>query len=232
MNTASLLLVHGAWHGPWCWESVEAALSRSGVRSATVALPSVGPDPKALGGLVDDIRAVEDAAAALPGPTVVVGHSYGGIVVSGARFPDAVRRLVFLGAFMPEAGRSLVSYLPPGPLPPFVQPREDGCSQVDMAVADAAFYADCDAPTREWARSRLALHSTAAIVTPAPRASWREIPSTYIVLTQDQIIPVPAQRQMASQAADRIDLDSSHSPMLSRPAALAQLLAGLAGSPP
>lgn len=231
MSIATLLLVHGAWHGPWCWQPVQDALARRGRKSATVALPSVGREPGRLGGLLEDIQALQDAAAALAGPTVIVGHSYGGIVVGGAVLPSQVRRLAFLGAFMPDAGRSLVSYLPPGPLPAFVQPRDDGCSEVNLEVADAAFYADCDPATRAQAKAQLALHSTAAIVTPAPRASWRECPSTYIVLTQDQIIPVAAQRQMASQASESVDFDSSHSPMLSKPAELAEVLAALATRP-
>jgi pimeloyl-ACP methyl ester carboxylesterase len=194
----------------------------------TVALPSVGVDPKSLGGLIEDVQAVQVAASSIGGPTLVLGHSYGGMVIGSATFPASVRRLVFLGAFMPEAGRSLVSYLPPGPLPPFVKARDDGCSEVAMEVADACFYADCDAATRQRAKDRLALHSTAAITTPAPTCTWQERPSTYIVLTQDRVIPVAAQQQMAAQANDQVEFESSHSPMLSRPDELAELLAKLA----
>lgn len=228
MSDMTLLLVHGAWHGPWFWQPVQIALADLGLGSATLALPSMGLEPARLGGLFEDIDAVQAAVAKLPGQILIVAHSYGGMVVSGAHLPRRVRGLVYLGAFMPEVKRSLVSYLPEGPLPAFVKSRDDACSELNLDVVDAMFYADCTPALREQAKAQLTLHSTAAITTPVPRASWREFPSTYIVLTQDQVIPVAAQRQMAVQASASLDFDSSHSPMWSRPAQLAAVLAELA----
>src|SRR5689334_3445238 len=115
-ETPSLLLVHGSWHGPWCWEKLTPELDTRGIPWRTVALPCVGDDPKRLGGVAEDARSIEAAAAAIPGDVVVLAHSYGGIPTTEARFGTNVKRLIYLGAFMPDAGQSLADLLPPGPL--------------------------------------------------------------------------------------------------------------------
>jgi pimeloyl-ACP methyl ester carboxylesterase len=223
----TLLLVHGSWHGPWCWAGVEAALARRGVPTRTVQLPSVGDDPATLGGLAGDCETVAVAAAAIGGDVVVVGHSYGGLAITGARYGTNVRRLIYLCAFMPEEGRSLVSYLPPGPLPPFVDAREDH-QDVVREVAAQFFYPDCPEAVAAAAIAQLRPQSAAAITEGAPRCAWKELPSTYICLTEDRIIPIEAQRMFAAQASATIDMVGSHSPMLSKPDELAGVLAGIA----
>jgi pimeloyl-ACP methyl ester carboxylesterase len=220
----AILLVHGSWHGPWCWDRLVPELARRGVIALTVALPSVGNDPSRLGGLQDDARAVTAAAAANPGPLVVLGHSYGGAAVSAAVFGPNVRRLVFLGAFMPDSGRAFTSYLPEGPLPPYVGLRDDGTSAVPAGQAAPCFYADCDAATTAWAEERLRPQSQAILGAVTPAAAWRSIASTYVVLTEDRAIPPDLQRLFAGQADAVTDFVSSHSPFLSRPGELADLL--------
>lgn len=227
MNQPTLLLVHGAWHGPWCWEKLTPELDRRGIPWRTVALPSVGNDPKALGGVAEDARAIEAAAAAITRDVVVLAHSYGGIPTTEARLGANVRHLVYLGAFMPDAGRSLVSLLPPGPLPPFVLDNGDGTTGVAPEHAVATFYADVDPVTAEWAVKQLRPHNGVCNVTPVTHASWRDVPSTYILLTQDFACPTIVQRQTCHQAGAVIEMDGSHSPFLAQPAALAEILVGV-----
>jgi pimeloyl-ACP methyl ester carboxylesterase len=224
----TLLLVHGAWHGPWYWEATIAALHEYGLAATTVALPSCGVDPATLGGLVEDIAAVEEAAATIDGDAVVVGHSYGGMVVTGASFGGNVRRLVYVAAFMPAEGRSLVSHFPPDALPPFVDILPDGSVGFVQGYARNALYGDLDTAAAEAATRRLVLHSAAAITTPVQTCAWRSIPSTYIVCTEDRIIPPAVQHEMAANARETRILAASHSPMLSRPSDLAALLAEVA----
>jgi pimeloyl-ACP methyl ester carboxylesterase len=194
----------------------------------TVALPSCAPDPGPRGDLDDDARAIVSAAAAIDGPVVVVGHSYGGVALSHAAHPDNVTALIYLGAFMPDSGRSLVSYLPPGALPEYVTDRGDGTLMVNRAVMGRDLYGDCDAATQAWALERVVPQNAAVTVTPVGSAAWRRLPSSYIVLTEDLAVPTPLQRVFATQAATVRELPGSHSPFAARPAALADLLADLA----
>ena len=183
-----------------------------------------------MGGLAEDIAAVEAAVAKISGDAVVVGHSYGGMVITGASYGANVRTLVYLAAFMPVEGASLVSHFPPDALPPFVDRRPDGSVGFVRNFARVALYGDLDAAAADAATDRLVLHSVAAIATPVSRCAWRSTPSTYIVCSEDRIIPPEVQRGMAANAAEMRTLSASHSPMLSRPDELAALLADIAGT--
>lgn len=222
--TTTFLLVHGSWHGPWCFRHLIDALVARGQRAVTVALPSVGHEGPPLGGLVEDGEAVARAATALDGRVVVVGHSYGGAAITQAEFGDSVARLVYLAAFMPDSGRTYTSYLPPGPLPPYVQMRDDGTFVVPDGQARPHFYHDVPDERAAWAEARLRPQSQAVLGTPIRQAAWRAIPSTYILTLDDRALPPDFQRQFLSQATDTRKLPGSHSPMLARPEALADLL--------
>jgi pimeloyl-ACP methyl ester carboxylesterase len=220
----TLLLVHGSWHGPWCWEMLVPELDSLGLTSTTVALRSCGSDPAALGTLADDATVVEAAVADIPGDVVVVGHSYGGVAITEARFDSRVRHLVYLGAFMPDAGQSLFDVGPPGWIPPFMREHADGSTTVDPAMAIDSLYADCDPSTARRAAARLTRHKSVNNVTPTTRASWRDKTSTYVVLTDDRAWPTAGQRKLAKQATEQREMPTSHSPFLSRPTELAALL--------
>lgn len=231
MNTPThFLLVHGSWHGPWCWERLQPELEDRGHRVTLVDLPSVGTEVSALGDFEADTEAVNAAAAQLSDPAIVVGHSYGGAVISNAEYPAAVRRLVFLGAFMPDAGHAFTSYLPPGPLPPYVGLGDDGSSTVPDGQAKPAFYADCPDSVVDWAVARLRPQSQAVLGGVNTHAAWRSIPSTYVLLTEDQAIPPDLQKMFAAQATETIEFEASHSPFLSKPEQLADLLDSVAGA--
>jgi pimeloyl-ACP methyl ester carboxylesterase len=200
-------------------------LARAGLNSATVALPSVGRDPKSLGGMMDDAKAIEDAVASIAGDVMVVAHSYGGVPATQARYEPRVRHLFYIGAFMPDLGQSLVTLLPPGPLPPFVIANEDGTTAVNLDVVTEAFYPDVPPEIAAWATARLALHNVAAITTPVTRCAWREIESSYLLLADDQPCPTPVQRNLVTQATHRYEMSGGHFPFLSRPAEVAAVLA-------
>lgn len=230
IETPTLLLVHGAWHGPWCWEKLTPELDRLGFRWATVALPSIEGHAPVLGGVAEDAATIEAAARGIAGDVVVVAHSYGGVPTTEAKLPANVKHLVYLGAFMPDVGGSLVSLLPPGPLPPFVVGNPDGTTSVHPDHAVATFYADVDPATAAWAMTKLRHHNGVCNVTPVTRASWREIGSTYIQLTEDFACPTPIQPGLAKQATDSRTLHGSHSPFLAQPKALAEMLAEIVAS--
>lgn len=221
-----IVLVHGAWHGPWCWQPVKERLLARGRQVHTVALPSCGRDPDRLGGLMDDARALEQVMSTLDQPALLCGHSYGGMVLSAARLsPGQVHRLVYLCAFVPQPGLPLVAHFPA--LPPYVDLRPDGTIAFRTELAREVFYGDCSEDVAAWATERLVLHSQAAVTTPIAEPAWTRLPYTYLLCTQDQTIPPEMQRVFAKDAARVIELETSHSPMLSQPDMLAGLLAEL-----
>jgi pimeloyl-ACP methyl ester carboxylesterase len=221
--TATLLLVHGAWHGPWCWNPLLGHLDGLDVR--TVDLPSVGDDPAALGDLRADAEAVRAALAAIDGPTVVVGHSYAGAVITEAVTPeDDVAHLVYLCAFLLDEGESLLGAVG-GTAPPWWDVRDD---VVAAKTPEEIFYNGCPPDLTADAVGRLGLHSGAAFEQALTQAAWRSVPSTYVVCEDDHAIPLFAQEAMAQRAGSVLRMPAGHSPFLSHPAELAATLRGIA----
>jgi pimeloyl-ACP methyl ester carboxylesterase len=214
-----VVLIHGAWHGAWCWKTVVDELDRLGISSVAPDLP--------LTGLADDAataRAAIDAAG--PG-AIVVGHSYGGIVISeAAAGADSVGRLVYLAAFMTTPDEDELSILNAhgSPIGSALVVGAHG-TEVDPARAPALFYGDCDAPAAAAAVAQLRPMRGGGRLTGEP--AWRTISSTYVVCTADAVLPVAAQREMARRADAVVEWPTDHSPFLTRPADLAALLASL-----
>jgi pimeloyl-ACP methyl ester carboxylesterase len=223
----TIVPVHGAWHGSWCWQRVLPLLEERGVAVRTVDLPSVGAAPGAGTDLTADAAAVEKVIAALAGPVLLCGHSYGGMVISRVE-ARSVARLVYLCAFMPLEGQSLFS-AGGGKPAPWVQMLEGGLMQPDPARTGELFYGDCDPEMREWAKRMVRVQSSAVIMEPLAHPAWRRVPSTYVVCTKDMAIPADMQRDVfAVRANEVIELQASHSPFLSQPSAVADLLAARA----
>lgn len=223
LHIATIVLVHGAWHGSWCWQRVTPLLEKQGIAVRTVDLPSVGAGPGAGTDLSADAAVVEALIEGITGPVVLCGHSYGGMVVSRVA-AERVTRLIYLCAFMPLEGESLVS-IGGGRHAPWIRTLDGGLTLPDPAQTQAVFYSDCDAQTVEWARSQIKPQSGAPFVEPVPRPAWRNIPSTYVVCANDMALPAEVQRNVfAPRATETIELQASHSPFLSQPAALADLL--------
>jgi pimeloyl-ACP methyl ester carboxylesterase len=217
----TLVLVHGAWHDEWCWEELTESLRDTETR--TVSLPSSGDDPSALGDMRADADTVRAVIASVDGPVVVCAHSYGGLPVTEvAGEVGDVRRLVYLCAFQLDAGESLLGAAG-GEGPEWWEVHE-ARGYIKALRPREIFYGDLDAEAAAAAIARLGYQSLQSVSQPLTMAAWRTIPSTYVVTERDAAIPVPAQEAMAQRAHQIRRLDTSHSPFLSQPALLAELL--------
>jgi pimeloyl-ACP methyl ester carboxylesterase len=227
-RSATIVLVHGAWHGAWAWESVAAALGADGFDVRTVDLPSSGPDSSALGDLRDDVRAVREAVEAVDGPVVLVAHSYGGAPVTEAAAGLAdVAHIVYLTAFMLDAGESLFG-LVGGRAPDWWIDNGDG--SLGVAGPEEIFYNDCSPEVAAASVARLHPQSRASAEQPVEAVAWRDVPTTYVVCERDNAIPVPAQEMLSQRAGTVRRLDASHSPFLSRPDEVVAIIREAAGA--
>lgn len=229
---APVLLVHGAWHGAWCWERVVAPLETRGIATHTVDLPSCGPQPGGRMTFADDATTVSRALDEIGTPAVVVGHSYGGMVITeGAADHANVRHLVYLAAFMPDIGEQTLTLLTGAPEPnpalfAAIRNDADGWATVDPAVVHELFYGDCDPGDAALAAAQLRpMRGGNDTIT---SVAWKAAPSTYVVAAQDRVIPPSLQRLMAKRATSVVEWETSHSPFWSRPELLADLLERLA----
>jgi pimeloyl-ACP methyl ester carboxylesterase len=220
---STVVLVHGAWHGAWCWDEVVSRLSADGLDVVTIELPSVTSG----GDLYDDARAVRQVLDDTPGDQVLVGHSYGGIVVTeAAAGADGVRHLVYLTAFMLDEGQALADVA--GRTPPAWQiPDPDGRT-LSVEGAQGVFYNTCTPQIADAAAARLRPQTIASFVQPVRSVGWRDLPSTYVICELDNAIPVPAQEAMAAHADTTHRLRSDHSPFLTDPDAVADLIRAVA----
>ena len=213
-----LVLVHGAWHGAWCWDAVVKELSERGVPAVAVELP--------LSGFGDDVAAVRRAIQEAGDEVVVCAHSYGGMVVStAAQGLPGVRHLVFLAAFQTDEGEDMATLLmrEPSALTTAMVIGPDGV-MVDPARVHEVFCADSAPSVAENVTARLRPMPLIdpGIMTGTP--AWKEVPSTFVVCTRDNAISPATQRFMAARAGQVVEWDTDHSPFLTRPADLAKLL--------
>jgi pimeloyl-ACP methyl ester carboxylesterase len=218
MTTA--VFVHGAWHDAWCWEFVRARLDEAGVASVAVDLPMTTLDA--------DAAVVRHALRSLDDDAVVIGHSWGGSPVTlGASGEGNVRHLIYLCAFMIEAG-----------IPVTDPATRRGTSRAELLetvddkmlinpdlVADA-FYNDVSPELAAKAIARLRpFYLTGFLpLDTSAKAAWKTVPTTYVVCTQDKAIHPDDQRDMAKNASEIVEIDTSHSPFLSRPDLVADLV--------
>ena len=221
----TVVLVHGAWHGAWCWELVTPRLDAAGVASVAVDLPSVS---SADATLHDDAACVRTALDAIDGGAVLVGHSYGGAVISEAGVHPAVDHLVYLTAFALERGESaqensLTGGNEPSELGPAIRVGEK-VFEINPEPGIAAFFHDCPDDVAQSAAARLRPQSRVALGGTVNAAAWREKPATYVVCTEDRALPVALQRSNAARVGESVDWATSHSPFLSRPDLVAGLL--------
>ena len=189
-------------------------------------MPSVGDDPAALGGLHDDAAHLRSVLDETDDDVVLVSHSSGGLAASEVADHPAVRRSVYVAAFLVPQGMSLMEMLADAPPMDWQVPREDGAIEItdDIDVAHQGIAHDI--PRQEFAtyHPRYGLQSMAALGTPVSAAPHPHTP-VYVVCDDDRIVPVPAQVQMAGSIGAAVEhLPSSHCPMLSMPAELATIL--------
>lgn len=216
----NIVLVHGGFVDGSGWQGVYDDLAGDGFRVRIVQNPTLSLD--------GDVAATRQVLDAVDGPAVLVGHSYGGVVVSEAGTHPNVAALAYIAAFAPDKGESvstLIADPPPGaPVPPILPPRDGflyldrdkfhGAFAADVPEQLAAFMADGQVP---WGVDALA----GAVTEPA----WRHKPSWYLVATEDRMIPPPAQRSMAQRAGSSVvEAIGSHAIYVSQPAAVADLI--------
>jgi pimeloyl-ACP methyl ester carboxylesterase len=223
----TVVLVHGAWTGPWAWGEVRRYLDLAGIASAAVSLPSVGEDTCKLGGLADDVAAVSAVLDELSGPFVLVGHSYSGVPVTEvAAAREDVTHVVYTTAIAIPVGRSLLDAI--GGQPPewwiFAEDRESIVPDNPGAV----LYGECAPAVANGAMARLRPHSARSVREPLLAAAYGEKPATYVICERDAALPADVQEGIAALAqATTVSLDADHHPMLSRPAELALILSGV-----
>lgn len=223
-------LVHGGWHGPWCFERLAPELEARGHRVVAIDLPC--DDPTATFVTYADV--VVEALEAEAGEVVLVGHSLAGYTIPLVAARRPVHRLVYLCSLIPIPGCSFVEQLgiEPDMLLPEYQaglskPDADGSRRwIDEGVARQIFYADCDEGDAHAAYERLRPQSQRPYVDTWPLDAFPSTPRTYIVCNDDRIVNPGWARQVAHNRLDAelVELPGSHSPFLSRPSELAAIL--------
>jgi pimeloyl-ACP methyl ester carboxylesterase len=238
---ATFLLVHGAWHGAWCWEKIEPLLREAGHKTVAPDLLGMGKDPTPLSEVSVEAWAeqVAELARLQVEPPILVGHSRAGIVVSRAAelAPGAIACLVYLAAFLPTPGVSLAELMrriPPRPESEgSLQLSEDGSlSSIAPDAVRRIFYNDTPDPLVARAAQLSGPEPMASFTSPA-RTSWErwgKIPRYYIECTKDRAIAPRLQEIMYSEAPCRrvFSLSSDHSPFYSAPGELAACLLDVA----
>jgi pimeloyl-ACP methyl ester carboxylesterase len=202
------------------WEGVYQRLRQDGYRVSIVQHPTIS--------LADDVAATTRMVRAQNGPVVLVGHSYGGVVITEAGTDPQVAGLVYIAGFAPDRGESVATLIkdpPPGaPVPPILPPQ-DGYLLVDTAQFPAAFAADVDADRAAFMADAQLPWGVGALSGTVREPAWRTKRSWYLVTTEDRMIPPPAQRFMATRAgATVVEVAGSHAIYVSQPQAVAALI--------
>jgi pimeloyl-ACP methyl ester carboxylesterase len=218
-------LIHGSHHGAWCWELLVPELRARGHDAVAVDLPA--EDPTA--GISRCTDVVVDALVGKGDDVLVVGHSSGGLVVPVVAERRPVKRMIFLAAVIPEPGRSLAEQrtTDPGPKAAGVKiTHEDGTVSRPPDEARRVYYHDCTEEQIRWALPRLRRQSQAPTFERSPLRAWPNVPADYIVCAQDRALDPDWERAVARRRLGVVplEIDASHSPFLSRPAELADLL--------
>jgi pimeloyl-ACP methyl ester carboxylesterase len=219
-TSINVVLVHGGFVDGSGWDSVYRALRRDGHTVSIVQNPTIS--------LSDDVRVTKHVIEAQNGPVVLVGHSYGGAVITEAGTDPKVVGLVYIAAFAPDKGESVSSLIkdpPPGaPVPPILPPQ-DGFLFLDKAKFAASFAADVDAGKAEFMADSQVPWGLEALGGTISQPAWKTKPSWYLVATDDRMIPPAAQRFMSKRAgATVVEVSGSHAVYVSQPDAVAELI--------
>ncbi|MFB6464900.1 alpha/beta fold hydrolase [Bradyrhizobium tunisiense] len=219
-KTVSVVLVHGAFVDGSGWKDTYDVLANAGYEVLVVQQPTIS--------LRDDVAETERVIAKARHPVVLVGHSYGGMVITEAGDNPKVRSLVYLAAFAPDAGES-VSTLAEAPVPagehkaPLV--AEGNYLLVDRDKFPASFAADVDIATTRFMGAAQLPWGLQAVQTKVDRVAWKTKPTYYMVTSEDHMIPPTAQRTMAKRSGAKVtEMKSSHAVMLSHPREVAAFI--------
>jgi pimeloyl-ACP methyl ester carboxylesterase len=216
----TIVLVHGGFVDGAGWEGVYNILKKDGFDVRIVQNPTTS--------LPDDVAATRQVIAQAKGPVVLVGHSYGGVVITEAGNDPKVSKLVYITAFAADKGESVSSLIanpPPGaPVPPILPPQ-DGFLFLDRAKFAESFASDVDAEKAAFMADSQVPWGVKALEGAVTEPSWRKKPSWYLVATDDRMIPPPAQQMMAKRAgATIVESKGSHAIYVSRPDAVASII--------
>jgi pimeloyl-ACP methyl ester carboxylesterase len=216
----NVVLVHGGFVDGSGWEGVHKILKKKGYNVSVVQNSTVS--------LASDVAITKRTLAGVSGPAILVGHSYGGVVITEAGAAPNVAGLVYIAAFAPDQGESVSSLIkdpPPGaPVPPILPPQ-DGFLFLDKEKFAASFAADVSPETARFMADSQVPWGVEALNGAVTKPAWKSKPSWYLVASSDKMIPPPAQRSMSKRAgATMVEVDGSHSVYVSKPEAVAQLI--------
>jgi len=226
LEARSVVLVHGGFVDGSGWEGVYKILRKDGYAVAIVQNPTIS--------LADDVAATKRIIAAQDGPVILVGHSYGGAVITEAGNDPKVVGLVYITAFAPDKGESVSTLIkdpPPGaPVPPILPPQ-DGYLFLDKAEFPASFAADVEAGKAAFMADSQVPWGVEALGGSISEPAWKTKPSWYLVATDDKMIPPPAQRFMSKRAGSTVvEAAGSHAIYVSQPNAVAGIIEKAAGA--
>jgi len=217
---STVVLVHGGFVDGSGWERVYKILRKDRYTVSIVQNPTIS--------LADDVAVTKRVVAAQSGPVILVGHSYGGAVITEAGNDPKVAGLVYVAAFAPDKGESVSTLIkdpPPGaPVPPILPPQ-DGYLFLDKAKFRASFAADVDAETAGFMADSQVPWGVGALSGAISEPAWKTKPSWYLVATDDRMIPPRAQRFMSKRAGSTVvEVAGSHAIYVSQPNAVAALI--------
>src|SRR5262245_1936424 len=224
----NVVLVHGGFVDGSGWQGVYGILKKDGYAVSIVQNPTTT--------LADDVAVTKRALAAQDGPAILVGHSYGGVVITEAGRDPKVAGLVYIAAFAPDNGESVSALIkdpaPGAPVPPILPPQ-DGYLFLDKAKFRAAFAADLKPEAAAFMADSQLPWGVAALDGAVSRAAWKAKPSWYLVATEDRMIPPDAQRAMSKRAGSTVvEVKASHAVYVSQPQAVAELIEKAATAAP
>ena len=216
----NIVLVHGGFVDGSGWEGVYSILKKDGYNVSIVQNPTIS--------LKDDVVSTKRILAAQDGPAILVGHSYGGAVITEAGNDPKVAGLVYITAFAPDKGESVSSLIanpPPGaPVPPILPPQ-DGYLFLERAKFPASFAADVDAEKAAFMADSQVPWGVEALSGKISEPAWKTKPSWYLIVTDDKMIPPDAQRFMSKRAGSTVvEVKGSHAIYVSQPEAVAALI--------
>ncbi len=233
---STYLVIHGAWHGGWCWRKVAPLLEAKGHKVLAPDLPGHGEDKTAIAGvtLASYADRVCEIANAQTEPVILTGHSMGGVAITQAaeNCPQRIGALVYLCAFLLRDGESLMTWAAQDQEsmvnPSTTIPRADGAIDFKLEYCREAFYGNCSDDDAAFAQSRLVAQSAEPLGTPVKTTAerWGRIPRYYIECDRDRAITIQLQREMQKHSPCRqtFSIDTDHSPFLSAPEQLADIL--------
>ena len=216
----TVVLVHGGFVDGSGWEEVYKILKQDGYNVSIVQNPTIS--------LADDVAVTRRVLATQSGPVILVGHSYGGAVITEAGNDPKVAGLVYIAAFALDDGESVSSLIkdpPPGaPVPPILPPV-DGFLFLDKAKFPSSFAADVDAERAAFMANSQVPWGVEALSGSVNKAAWKTKPSWYLIATEDKMIPPPAQQFMSKRAGSTVvEVAGSHAIYVSQPNAVATLI--------